>query len=437
MTGPDEATEIRLRQMFGHAADQMHPPPFVPVPETASGTPRGAAWRLVVGLALCVLVAGAVAFEVHAVGGSGGPALGGAHRASPPATAVTTVSLPRHDRFDDIRAVDGRLLLSGTVGTLAHPTCVTVPVDPRTLALGQAAGQSCGDPDLAGEPVAPVNTYLPESNGATIRIARWDPHIRRASTGPVVMTYGHSSDANPVIAYGGGWLWVYDVATTNGPEVLQVSEATGQVVDTITAPTLYRPVMAADDDGLWLGNTVQGSSSPEVLYHVPPGGDGATGVLPSGPPGPTENHVIWLLATGHSVWSGIGPTYTEQTIWRFDGPGATPVFHVPDKGLDPTVVVGDGTTGLFSVGPYPPFGSDIVSSPRVQDVVRIDPASGAETVLDSIGPFPVSATGVLGDNQLASVHGWLFVLEPTRQANGYSSFPDLVRVDVTTGVSRR
>ncbi len=47
------------------------------------------------------------------------------------------------------------------------------------------------------------------------------------------MTYEYSSDTHLVTAYGPDSLWIYDVATTNGAELLQVSTQSGAVVDVV------------------------------------------------------------------------------------------------------------------------------------------------------------------------------------------------------------
>ena len=66
------------------------------------------------------------------------------------------------------------------------------------------------------------------------------------------MTYGSYSDSRPVFAYGSHWLWMYDVDTATGSELLQVSLQSGAVVDTVPMPALYRPLLAADNGGLWI-----------------------------------------------------------------------------------------------------------------------------------------------------------------------------------------
>lgn len=358
--------------------------------------------------------------------------------------ASTALILPTRYTFNSVTTSGSNPHLSGTVAsTKQSPQCVVAPVNPQTLKLGKIVEGSCNSPVLWGATILPVTSYLPGSSGdrETVAITRLDARTKRVSTGPVIMTFAQSSDASPVFASGDGSLWVYDVATTNGPEVLQISEATGQVTATVSVPALSRPLLAVNDDGLWLGDSVQGGTSSSALWHVARGASSAVPVV--GPPR-TQRYVkagvglttetlsvIWIVGSGHHLWAGIGPTYTQQTIWAFTGPSAQVEFHIPDHGFDPTVVVGDATAGLFSVGPYPPFGEQIASRPRSQDVIRIDPKDGKETLVSTLRPFPVSDQGVLLRGQLTYVDGSVFVLEPTFDAFAYPGFNELVRVKVS------
>ena len=56
------------------------------------------------------------------------------------------------------------------------------------------------------------------------------------STGKVVFTYQDASDTRPASAFGGGYLWIYDVWTPKGAQLAQVSASTGRIVRTIAMP---------------------------------------------------------------------------------------------------------------------------------------------------------------------------------------------------------
>jgi hypothetical protein len=343
-----------------------------------------------------------------------------------PAAGVTSVSLPTSSWFNQISVSDERLLLTGEIASTGSNSvvCVAATFDPQTLQLGGTTKGSCNDPAIFGETIAAVNNNLPNSNNASISIARVDPRTGRVSVGPVIMTYAALSDTRPVMAYGRGSLWIYDVDTTNGPELVQVATSSGRVEDTIAMPQLYRPILAANDDGLWIGNSIEGSPAPNVLYHVSPGSSRATGVVSAGP-----LHTFWLVGSGDSIWAGIGPSFAQQSIWRFDGSDPDPVFRVSDDGYDPTVVVGDEADGLWTVVPYPPIGVTRTTGPYPEDVVSIDPNSGRETVVTVLPRvvLPSDDAG-LTTGQSAFFLGSLFVLEPPFEARGYLGYSKLIRV---------
>jgi hypothetical protein len=387
---------------------------------------RRRALDLGVFLVALLMVAGVLA--VLSPNSANRPEKPGNHRTTPvpTETGLTFATLPARFWFDQISAVDGRVLLSGEDPAVVgeSPTCVVATLDPQTLRLTATTHPSCDDPAIVGEEVMAVNTYVRETNNATISIARVDSDTGHVSVGPVVMTYGSYSDTRPVMAYGGGWLWIYDVETTVGAELLQVSASSGRVEDTVAMPKLYRPILAANDYGLWIGNSIQGSPSPDALYHVSPGSHSASGVIAG-----SELNVFWLLGSGQDLWAGIGPTFVHQSIWRFDKAESKPAFRVPDHGYDPTTVVGDDADGLWTVVPYPPLASKVPSGKYPEDVVRIDPNTGKETVVATLprNVLPDDEAG-LNAGQGVYVEGSLFALEPPFRADGYLGYSRLLRV---------
>jgi len=353
---------------------------------------------------------------------------GSSSTASGRGVRVTTVTLPSRWWFNQVSASGGRLLLSGEVPSTSNSSnsdCVAATFDPQALRIADTTSGSCSDPAIFGETVMEVNADSPvQSNDAAISIGRIDPQTGRMSVGPIVMTYTSLSDTRPEVAYGGGWLWIYDVDTTNGAELLQVSTSSGRVEDMISMPQLYRPILAANDDGLWIGNSIEGSPAPYVLYHVSPGTDAATGVVAG-----SASSVFWLVGSGEQLWAGIGPSFADQTIWRFDGSDRDPVFRVPDDGYDPTTVVGNESDGLWTVVPYPALISKSASGPYPEDVVRIDPDSGEETVVALLPHMTLPSTDEgLTAQQAVYLRGSLFVLEPPFGGYGYLGYSRLVRV---------
>jgi hypothetical protein len=367
----------------------------------------------------------------HAVSGRGHPGGASGDQSSASARTVTSVALPARYWVNQVSTAGGNLRLTGTLPSTRLATqCVSALMDPVTLEIGKVTRGNCDDPALWGETVLAVS---PRPDDGLIAIAHLDADTGTVSTGPTVMTYSYSSDTQDLETYGGGWLWIYDEATTNGPEVLQVSETTGQVIDKVSVPALYRPILAADADGLWLGNTVSGNPLSSAVWHVAPGARSAVGV------GPASQFVSWLVAGGDHLWAGIAQVGgTGRKIWRFDGPTWTVGFSAPDR-YDTTGVVGGESGGLWAAVADPPLVGHITRSPTGvwrspgqntrQDIVQIDPDTGSETVRTAIRPAPTltAETGtVVG--QSTYLDGSFFILQPPFRANGYLGYELLVRV---------
>ena len=354
--------------------------------------------------------------------------------------ARSSVSLPSQYLFDQISVAEGRLVLTGELAgtTAATAPCASATVDPRTLQVGEVREVSC-DGLLAGQTIGIVNQYVAHSNNANIRIARIDAHTGHVSEGPVVMVYSVGSTSRPITATGAGWLWIFDAAPTEGPQLLQVSASSGRVVNAVAMPSIFRPIMVANDDGLWLGPSISGGG-PAALYHVAPGAHVPEVVVPGRVAGTaTKSGVIaqsvcWLVGSGHDLWSGIGPSCDQQTIRRYNGTNPQPVFAVADRGYDPNSVVGDETHGLWTMQWVPPLGTAIPTAvPRSQVIVRIDPDSGAESVAARVPamPYPKYNSG-LADGQAAYLNGALYLLEPPFQQGGYTGYTSLTRVALPT-----
>lgn len=344
----------------------------------------------------------------------------------------TSVVLPGGYWFDQLLTVGGRLLLTGYVASAANSTtftrCAVAQVDPRTLAVGKATEGSCDDPAMSGRTVTPVISY-PRTGMGTVAIARLDTKTGAVSTSPTIMTFVNTSDTRPITTYGGGSLWIYDVDTAGGPEAVQVSGTTGQVERTVSTPPLIDPYIAANQNGLWLGNSTRGSSQPDAIYHAGTASK-ATGVL-SG----RHGSVYWLTASGAHTWAGVGTSVTTETIWRFDGPSAHVGLRVREAGLDPDhAVVGDEESGLWTVVPYPPFAPGVIPSAdtranKHEDVIRINPATGKEQVMAEWAPLPtLLAEEGVAQGEATVLDGSYFVLEPPFRVNESLGFSRLARV---------
>jgi hypothetical protein len=386
---------------------------------------------LIIGVVLLVVIGAATVGFVTSEGGghrnTGGGhsyALPGAPKAIPPtsATRLPEAVLPSSALFTQISVTSKGLLLTGeTRASFAStkPTCVAAAIKPQSLAVGKLGVGSCDDPLLFGLTVEPVNAYVPHSNNATISIDTANPTTGHYRDGPVIMTYGSYSDTRPVFAYGGQWIWIYDVETTAGPELLQVSNQSGGVVDTIPMPALYRPLLAADDDGVWIANSIGGSPA-SALSYVAAGSSVPRVVVPD-----TNVPICWLAASRTSAWVGAGVSgaCAQEAVERFTDHSAGPVF-TSASGVTPPAftVIGDEANGLWTM---------LWSSPTQEEIIHIDPDTGSESVASTLpsSPLPTYETDEgLTQGQGVYFNGSLYLLEPPFRKNGYLGYTSIVRV---------
>ncbi len=379
------------------------------------------------GLGLAIVVAGVgVGIAASKTGGGGraghpSAATPGVPKAAVPPVATPKppgVPLPSSALFTQIVVTGTGLLLSGQTSATASsktPTCVAATVNPVSLALGPLQTGSCGDPLLYGQNVDAVSTPIAGTNNATLSIDTANPATGRVSDGPTVMTYGSYSDTRPDIAQGTRWLWIYDVETARGPELLQVSAQSGEVVDTIAMPELYRPFLAADDGGVWVANSQNASPVAPALSYVAAGAS-VPRVVDAGP-----LPVCWLTASGASAWVGAGlqGACAKETTERFADSGSTAVYSTPG-GATPLSVIGDEADGLWT----------FQWTPAGQQVLSIDPDTGSESVAATVPavPQPEFTDQGLAPGQGVYFNGALYLLEPPFHLDGYIGYSSLVRV---------
>jgi hypothetical protein len=387
---------------------------------------------LIVGVVLLVVAGGStVGFALSQGGGRRITGSGHSHtvpaepKAIPPtsATRYPEAVLPSSALITQISVTPKGLLLTGetraSFGKRSPTTCVAAPIDPRTLALGKLEVGSCNDPLLSGLTVAAVSTLSPQSNNATISVDTANAATGRVHDGPPIMTFGSYSDTHPVVASGARWTWIYDVDTTAGPELLQVSADSGAVVDTVPMPALYRPLLAADGGGVWVANSIGGSPAAALSYVA--AGASAPRVVVAA----TDQPICWLVASGTSAWVGAGVdrACAQEGVERFTDDSTVPVFTVA-AGVTPpaATVIGDEANGLWTMQWV---------SPTREEIVHIDPDTGSEAVVGTLASarLPTYETDEgLTPGQSAYFDGSLYLLEPPFRKNGYLGYTSIVRV---------
>jgi hypothetical protein len=380
------------------------------------------------------LVVAAVAYGASGSGGGhSGPAASGGDQ---PAAAsahhvVSELNLSRRDSYDSVSRVGGRIVVTGsTVGLHGAAVCDAAVVDPVTLALSRLRTGSCDDPSLAGERVVAIETgepRIPFTGGGssigtdTLRIA----HVITASPGyeigPVVMRTPQISDEHAVWTFGDGYLWLYAGRSSNGSEVLRISQTSGAVLARVSMPNLPRPILAANADGLWMAPSVNGGG--HAVYHLPLGANTPTPILPL-----NRGYVGWMVASGHDLWLDVASGGKTQTLLRLHGAGATPTLRatLQTSTLDNEVqiqgggatVVGDATDGLWTA-PRPTPGN-------AQRIFELNPATGSLTHIATLTPSYSTPNAVAyGSYEAVAYHGSMFLLDPPADSgNTYPHRPE-------------
>lgn len=324
--------------------------------------------------------------------------------------AGSSVRLPAGATFGAVEPLTGGLLVSGFEAS--GPDCRWLVVDPVSLRVRSSLRATCDRPPIAAAPVVPIEFPIKGSNSDNLRIARPNRDGDRVSYGPVVMTYASVSDTHLEWTYGPGTLWVYNVATRHGPEVLDISTATGRVVRTVRMPALYEPLLAADADGLWIAASPEtGAGTPAPIYRLAPTAMAPRIVHRGG------YATLWLVAAGHTVWADIGTlphhgsasTPVRQEVWRFDGPAPTARDLASADGLNayPNPVLQPGGQALWTISLVPTQGNYRLCL-RAQ-LVRIDANTGRQTVTRTVSIVDQSCLPVQSQ---AFVDGAFYFLSP-------------------------
>lgn len=287
---------------------------------------------------------------------------------------VASVRLPANLNLYALQADGGSLLATGDTvdGACAFARVAQTPL--RVTAHGTIACSRA-----SAEHVHPVLERDRRSFTVRVRIARGDPRTNRLAEGPVVMTFQEFSDTHLETAYGPGTLWLFDADTPNGAEVMQVSTRSGEVENVVHVPRLTRPVLAADDDGLWLAVAPNGGSGPgpAPIFHVAPGARTPVLVHRGG------RAALWIVAAGHTVVADVLTGETHEELWRLDGATATTRALAPADELNDWAASISADASTISTVREVPTNGKYFQCNSLQ-VVRIDASTGRQRVAATI-----------------------------------------------------
>jgi hypothetical protein len=315
---------------------------------------------------------------------------------------------PAPDMDETLGVIDGHLV----VGIYDSSTiCQLATVEPTSMRVLSDVTTSCDNPLLAGEDVMPVESVTVASQFGEVRIAVRNPATGTFRLGPVVMRYGNFSDTRPEWTYGGGSLWLYDVGTAHATvtpklpaEVLRISLTSGAVLATVPMPTMTRVMLAADEDGLWIGAGSETVSSPKppLLYFLAAEATHPKLVEQGG----ESSFVNWLVAAGHTAWANVTTNQQLGTIVteKFTAAGSKPLSVTDAKNTPAPSDIGEGAfdeqpvlqvsgSGLVAAKPgwLGTVGTGGASS---ETVVKLDPTTGG---FSNVVSFPTQQ-GVLEGN---------------------------------------
>jgi hypothetical protein len=313
--------------------------------------------------------------------------------------------------YDTVLTVGGQLQLESSSG----PPCQTAEVTPLTLRLSSIS-ESTSEPCVYGafspSPSVPKGAMGTEitnfagprpvvgPNGTNTEIRLVGPNRK---LGPVVLWYHWASYQQPAIAYGGGHLWIYDAATAHGPELLQLSERTGQVEDTIAMPGYYYAIVEADGSGVWISQGPQAGPTTGLARVI--AGSSHADVIRS-----FAGNVGWMTENAGALWVGVYPPSepcpgcSVEQVWLRTQSGRWKL--VVPQAEHSVPLAADGS--YFFVAPV-----GTSSGLATEEVVRVNPATGASAIVTA-KLLPATRIGALAREGQAYFDGAIYVLVNAR-----------------------
>jgi len=348
-------------------------------------------------------------------------------------TPVSSAQFPPNLQFESITAGPGGLLMSGTA-TIAGNSgvdCLSAEVNPLALSLSHLIEPRCDDPRISGEPFMAVSQPLAGGLADDLRIARLSPlGTGNIELGPVIATYEEASDTHLESALGGGTLWLYVAAPRASPnhsEAIEVSEASGQVLQKALLPwVLTRPVVTADDEGLYIAPSIEsgfsaaGAKSEVTIFRVGPTSRSAQPFYVAGTGGLGGGEFTnWMVGDGSALWAEVCrhlSTTNACHVLRFDRLVPRPALTSAETAQTDDWAVGNGVSGIFSS--LFPSSTVTGAEPTSTTIVKIDPSNGAQTTVASVTlPAYWGELSYDANPDAALYDGALYLLGPSGQTS--------------------
>jgi hypothetical protein len=206
---------------------------------------------------------------------------------------LASILLPAAVVWSAVTPMHGKLVVSGPLDQ--GPRCGYLTIDPvsRHSSFAKAA-------------------CMRDGVRVVVKNAPWWPvYVGRR----LAFRYQDSSTSRPVSSVHGDTLWLYDVGTQRGPIIQRWSLRRDTLEQELRFPVkLWRPVIAATDDGAWLMAAPNGSESDSPssarLWHV-------TDRLTAVQRGPRA--AMWMATHGRTLWLETITDLRTFKLWRYDG----------------------------------------------------------------------------------------------------------------------
>ena len=292
------------------------------------------------------------------------------------AALITSLTLPAGGlQWWNVEPAGHSLLVTGSPPT--GRLCAFYVVELGTFAGRGPYTRACDKPPVTPHSILPVVGSSRNAFNVAVSVA-----------GKVVMHYEDASDTRPQYAWYGRSLWIYDVATSEGAEALRFDASTGALLQRTAMPRVFRPVMVANADGLWLdpatNGGVDGVAVAPVL-HVRFGASKPVVAYRGG------RAAMWMAASAHTVWFEQISGRSSVSIRRIDGTKVRLLVRPRTFGFQG--VYGGGQLWELTCGVK-------------EHLLRIDPDTGAST---PVGQFP--RVGNFCAASMTAADGEVFVLE--------------------------
>lgn len=306
---------------------------------------------------------------------------------------MTIERLPAGFAAEGVVATPTGASIYGTGGAKAGNTaeCTVLEVEPSGVPISRPRAAPCGSELLPG-------LWLVTTVGHFKETLHLEHPGRTASSGgvlgPALQSFDNwdlSHDGRPALY--GDTVWIYD-DMVKPSIVLRVDGSSGRLQARVAVPGLGPdPVLAADDDGLYIAPSVGWDQYPGVppIYHVGPSATRATVAYHGGP-------VQWMVASDGELWAQLAAKHPSEpmTIVGLRAASAIPLFAArttlalgPDGGFGGSyAVVGDAEVGLYTlVSDFnAPGGGGQAPCSGTLEVVRIDPDTGRQRVVATVRP---------------------------------------------------